>query len=132
MFVGVVALRYKNHIRECHNSHKHSQRPLTKYRLATGCLCNTSENASLVLFISMSSIEMWHGVRLIWRVGWHAHDSHTDHYLLFHVKSGWITFEKISVFAYVWKWMLPSFQFCIVYNFSLQPTPCRSCQHNLL
>ena len=37
MFVGVVVLRYKHHtthicvvlITECHNSHKHSQSPLT-------------------------------------------------------------------------------------------------------
>ena len=30
MFVEVVALRYKQHITECHNSHKHSQSPLTR------------------------------------------------------------------------------------------------------
>ena len=32
MFLGVVALRYQHHgvlITECHNSHKHSQSPLT-------------------------------------------------------------------------------------------------------
>ena len=34
MFVGVVAFRYQHHtcvvlITECHNSHKHSQSPLT-------------------------------------------------------------------------------------------------------
>ena len=35
MFVGVVSLRYQHHtccvvlITECHNSHKHSQSPLT-------------------------------------------------------------------------------------------------------
>ena len=38
MFVGVVALRYQHHttcvvlITECHNSHKHSQSPLTNFQ----------------------------------------------------------------------------------------------------
>ena len=29
IWVGVVALRYQHHTTECHNSHKHSQSPLT-------------------------------------------------------------------------------------------------------
>ena len=29
MLVGVAALHYQQHTTECHNSHKHSQSPLT-------------------------------------------------------------------------------------------------------
>ena len=44
MFVVVVVLRYQPHtsyvvlITECHNSHKHSQSPLTTMRTKTKCL----------------------------------------------------------------------------------------------
>ena len=65
MFVGVVALRYMVFMMECHDSHRHSQSPLTNVGPTAVCMYIEFDTDLNILYMNRSQqTEIYEGCQL--------------------------------------------------------------------